>query len=94
VKRVRDKGNYYLVLYGVDEFDESKLDDCFKSLCTNKKALAEITGISRYKLTRLLTRKGRSYIRIGDTVIFKTSNLYKGSNPGGLRNLNLIRLKK
>jgi len=87
---VKDYKSMYMVVILGDKLLGDDLEDCNKLTCTNKRALATATGISYYRLVYVFAKRGRSYLVEHGMLILKSTILYKGSQPGGIRNLNLL----
>lgn len=58
--------------------------------CTNKKILAKYTEIPYNRLVYIFTRLKKTFLIENDSVIIKSTTLYKGSQRGGLRNPKLL----
>jgi hypothetical protein len=85
------KKSYGKDIYMVVDLNGKSLTDdlegCLKISCTNKSALSKATGIRYYRLVYVFKRQGRSYLYENGVVIFKSSVVYKGSQPGGFRKI-------
>lgn len=89
--RRRDTGGFYTVidLGGKEPGDD--LEDCLKVSCTNKTMLGEITGIGYHRLVYLFVKKRRSYVVEKGQIIIRVNTVYKGRQPGGIRNPGLYK---
>lgn len=97
MKRGRDTGGDYTVvdLSGVDMEEslvrlEGKLDNSLRTRCTNKMALHRITGIGYHRLVYLFVKRGRKVVFEKGYMIIRTDIVYKGSQPGGVRNNRIL----
>lgn len=59
--------------------------------CTNKMVLSRNTGIAYHRLVYWFTDLDKSVMLDGTNLVIKSRSHYKGRQPGGLRNLKLIR---
>jgi hypothetical protein len=85
-KKTRDTGCDYTVVVLDGKLPGDDLEECMKVRCTNKTALENITGISYNRIVYLFAKLHRSYVVEKDHMIIKTSVVYKGNQPGGIRN--------
>jgi len=85
-RKKRDTGADYTVVVLGDKLPGDDLDECMKVRCTNKTALENITGISYDRIVYLFTKKHKSYVVEKGNMIIKTNVVYKGNQPGGIRN--------
>ena len=88
-KKTRDTGSDYTLVELGNKMLTDDLEECFKTRCTNKTMLGEITGISYNRLVYLFAQKHRSYLVENGWIIIRTATVYKGKQPGGLRNKNM-----
>jgi hypothetical protein len=88
-RKTRDTGCDYTVVVLGDKQPGDDLEDCMKVRCTNKRSLEVITEISYDRIVYLFGKLKRSYLVEKGNMIIKTSTVYKGSQPGGLRNKGL-----
>lgn len=79
MNKTRDTGSFYFVIFLEGGEIGCDLENCLKAVCTNREALAKITGIRRSRLNYVFTRKGKSYIIEKGILIVKSGNLYKGN---------------
>jgi hypothetical protein len=89
-RKVRDTGADYTIVVLGGKLLTDDLEDCIKIKCTNKIALSKITGISYDRLLYLFGKKHKSFLIEKDHLIIKTSVIYKGNQPGGIRNQKLF----
>lgn len=80
---------YTVVILGNKQLGDD-LKDCLVVSCTNKRSLAEITGIDWNRLVYLFTRKEYQVVLENDCLILKSSSLYKGRQQGGVRNKRMV----
>ena len=59
--------------------------------CTNKMVLSRNTGIAYHRLVYWFTDLDKSVMVDGNNLVIRSRSHYKGRQPGGLRNLKLIR---
>jgi len=85
-RKTRDTGADYTIIELGDKMPSEDLENCFKTRCTNKTMLEEITGISYNRLVYLFAKRHKSYLVENGHMIIKTTTVYKGKQPGGLRN--------
>jgi hypothetical protein len=90
IKR-RDTGADYTIIELKDKRVEDDLEECFKTRCTNKSMLEEITGIKYNRLVYLFAKRHKSYLVENGYMIIKTTTVFKGRQPGGIRNKGLYR---
>lgn len=89
MKRDSGKEMYMVVdLNGKSIGDD--LEDCLKITCSNKRALSSASGIRYYRLVYVFKRQKRSYLVENGHLILKSETYYKGSQPGGLLNKNIM----
>jgi hypothetical protein len=84
--KTRDTGADYTVVVLDGKQPGDDLEECMKVRCTNKSSLEKITGISYDRIVYLFAKKHKSYLVEKGNMIIKTSTVYKGSQPGGIRN--------
>ena len=88
----RDRGgSHFMVL---DLNGKGLGDDLSEQLtfsCTNKMVLSRNTGIAYHRLVYWFTDLDKSVMVDGTNLVIKSRSHYKGRQPGGLRNLKLIR---
>jgi len=89
-KKKRDTGADYTIIALGGKMIGDDLEECFKTRCTNKVMLEEITGISYNRLVYLFAKKHLSYLVENDHIIIRTTTVYKGRQPGGVRNKRLF----
>ncbi|MDD5356048.1 MAG: hypothetical protein PHY56_05900 [Candidatus Omnitrophica bacterium] len=82
------KADYTVVDLGEKKLGDD-LEDCMKVRCTNKLMLEQITGIPYHRLVYLFTKKRKTYVVERGSMIIRTSLVYKGKQPGGIRNKGL-----
>lgn len=90
--RNRDQGGSYFAV--LDLNGKTLADDLSENLvfsCTNKTILSRNTGIPYHRLVKWFTKMDKSVLIDGDNLIIRSKNHYKGNQPGGLRNLQLLR---
>ena len=85
----RDTGFDYTVIDLGGKSPGDDLEDCMKVRCTNKKSLEEVTGIKYDRLVYLFAKCHKSYVVENSQMIIKTTTVWKGSQPGGIRNKGL-----
>ena len=85
-------GSIYTVVISGDKKGLGDLKDCLVVSCTNKRSLAEISGIDYDRLVYVFTRKGMNvlYSEKEGCAIFRSLSLYKGKQRGGIRNKGLL----
>jgi hypothetical protein len=86
------EGSIYTVVVTGEKKDLGDLKDCLVVSCTNKRSLSEISGVDYDRLVYVFTRKGLNilYSEKEGCIIFRSSNLYKGRQRGGIRNKKLL----
>jgi len=85
-KKTRDTGADYTIIELGGRKPGDDLNECFKTRCTNKSMLEEITGISYNRIVYLFAKKHISYLVENGHMIIRTTTVYKGKQPGGIRN--------
>lgn len=95
-KKTRDTGaNYTIVdLEGIDmdtKLRDLDLDEKLGIICTNKTAVEMATKIPYHRIEYLFLRKNKRFVIENNHMIIKTKTVYKGNQPGGLRNPNMIK---
>lgn len=75
---------FYTVVVTRDVQRWDDFEDSLKFICTDRRTLANYTGISYDRLTYIFTRVGKTYLHENDNMIFKTTSYYK-SAKGGFR---------
>ena len=86
----RDTVGDYTVIDLGDKLPGDDLEECMKMRCTNKLMLERMTGIPYNRLVYLFAKKRRSYLVEAGYIIIRTTVVYKGRQPGGIRNKNLF----
>jgi hypothetical protein len=90
--RNRDQGGSYFAVLDLNGMGLA--DDLSENLvfsCTNKTILSRNTGIPYHRLVTWFTKMDKSVLIEGGNLILRSKNHYKGKQPGGLRNLQLVR---
>jgi hypothetical protein len=90
-KKRRDTGADYTVIDLNGKSPGEDLEECFKTRCTNKLMLEQMTKISYNRLVYLFAKKHRSYLVENGCIIIKTTTVYKGKQPGGIRNRGIVK---
>jgi len=91
MRSLKITGGYYFILFLTGGDIGGSFKDGLRAICTNQKAVGEITGIGRYRLNYWFTKRGRDYFKNDEVLIIKVSNIYRGSQYGGTRNKGLNR---
>lgn len=86
----RDTVGDYTVIDLGDKLPGDDLEECMKMRCTNKLMLEKMTGIPYNRLVYLFAKKRRSYLVEAGYIIIRTTVVYKGRQPGGIRNKGLF----
>jgi hypothetical protein len=86
----RDTGADYTVVVLEGRLPGDDLNECFKTRCTNKIMLEEITGIKYNRIVYLFAKKHLSYLVENGYMIIRTTTVYKGKQPGGIRNRGIV----
>ena len=90
-KNKRDTGADYTVIDLGGRMPGDDLNECLKARCTNKLMLESMTGIPYHRIVYLFTKKRISYLVERGHMIIRTNTVYKGKQPGGLRNKGMVR---
>lgn len=85
------KDDTYTVVILGDQEAGGNLNECIIIRCTNKKAVAECTGLKYNRIDYLFREKGLKYVNEGGNLILRTNIVYKGRQPGGKRNKGFMR---
>ena len=63
------------------------LSGCLKITCSNKKAVSVASGIRYNRVVYAFMKQKKSYLIENGKLILKSEVYYKGSQPGGFRQL-------
>lgn len=88
----RDRGGSHFMVLDLNGM--SLADDLSENMvfsCTNKTVLSKNTGIAYHRLVYWFTHLDKSVMLSDGNLILRSKSHYKGNQPGGLRNLHLLR---
>ena len=87
MKKERGKVMYMVIdLNGKSAGDD--LSDCLKITCSNKKAVSMASGIRYNRVVYAFMKQKKSYLIENGKLILKSEIYYKGSQPGGFKQID------